>query len=173
MRTSSFVCTVCRFADGGDMSPPYNRGTHPRRRARPLGAPVQELPSAYKPAPRTHGRLIAAPTRRIGGYAVGADSIRPRAGNTECVQTHSRRLHPQYPQYPQYPQGARRIRNAPSSRTAALTTRRAGAGTTKCVQTRSSVPSAASRTARPVVVPYDRELHPTVGRAPARGMPHP
>ena len=27
---------------------PYDRGTHPRRRARPLGAPVQELPSAYK-----------------------------------------------------------------------------------------------------------------------------
>ena len=23
MRTNSFVCTVCRFADGGDMSPPY------------------------------------------------------------------------------------------------------------------------------------------------------
>ena len=68
---------------------PYNRGTHPRRRARRLGAPVQELPSAYKPAPRTHGRLIAAPTRRIGGYAVGADSIRPRAGTTECVQTRS------------------------------------------------------------------------------------
>ena len=23
MRTNSFVCTVCRYADGGDMSPPY------------------------------------------------------------------------------------------------------------------------------------------------------
>ena len=27
MRTNSFVCTVCRFADGGDMSPPY-KGFH-------------------------------------------------------------------------------------------------------------------------------------------------
>ena len=24
MRTNPFVCTVCRFADGGDMSPPYS-----------------------------------------------------------------------------------------------------------------------------------------------------
>ena len=37
-------------------------------------------------------------------------------------------------------------------------------GTTKCVQTCSPVPSAASRTARPVVVPYDWRTHPTVGR---------
>ena len=27
VRTNPFVCTVYRFADGGDMSPPYNRGT--------------------------------------------------------------------------------------------------------------------------------------------------
>ena len=30
-----------------------------------------------------------------------------------------------------------------------------------------------TRTARPVVVPYDHGTHPTVGRAPAGGMPHP
>ena len=36
--------------------------------------------------------------------------------------------------------------------------RRAGAGTTKCVQTRLSVPPAASRTARRVVVPYDSPM---------------
>ena len=37
----------------------------------------------------------------------------------------------------------------------------AGAGTTGCIQTRSSVPSAASRSARPVVVLYDPSIAPS------------
>ena len=42
---------------------PYNRGTHPRRRARPLGAPVQELPGAYK-----FVRLYRLPLRGRRGH---------------------------------------------------------------------------------------------------------
>ena len=67
-RTNLFVCTVCRFAErhaqwsaqpfarnerygcGVPLAGacPTKRGTHPRRRARPPGAPVQELPTLYK-----------------------------------------------------------------------------------------------------------------------------
>ena len=42
---------------------PYDHGTHPHRRARPLGAPVQELPSAYKLV-----RLYRLPLRGRRGH---------------------------------------------------------------------------------------------------------
>ena len=47
--TNLFVSSVCRFAERhAGSSCPTNSRTHPRRRARPLGAPVQELPNPYK-----------------------------------------------------------------------------------------------------------------------------
>ena len=54
-----------------------------------------------------------SPPHRSGGYQQPALRTKDKKS-----------LHPQYPQYPQYPQGARRIRNAPSSRTAAQGARR-------------------------------------------------
>ena len=37
-----------RYYGGCEVVVPYDRGLRPRRRARPLGAPVQELPNSYQ-----------------------------------------------------------------------------------------------------------------------------
>ena len=96
-----------------------------------MSPPVQELPTAYKPV-----RLYRLPLARTAGTwprpTEAVSFIVVRFSHEDCEERRRRgnlcslslyiadcshvRLHPQYPQYPQ---GARRIRSAPSSRTAA------------------------------------------------------
>ena len=96
MRTDTFVCTVCCFADGTPRSSaqrfptkePYGCGVplagacptirlpHPRRRARPLGAPVQALPILYKPV-----RLHCLPLRGRWTYV---SALQPPDGPAFC-----------------------------------------------------------------------------------------
>ena len=61
--TNLFPCTVCRFADGTPSGRALRSWNAPHRRARPLGAPVQELPSAYKLV-----RLYRLPLRGRRGH---------------------------------------------------------------------------------------------------------
>ncbi len=69
LHTNLFVCTVCRFADGTPSRRALRPSNAPHRRARRLGAPVQELPAAYKPVPLhrlpLRGRLGDACERRL------------------------------------------------------------------------------------------------------------
>ena len=104
--------------------------------------------------------MISAPTRNFAVHAVGAAISRP-------VQE----LPTSYKPVPLYRlplRGRHAEVVVPYDR--GLRSRRRGGyqppgvGTTECVQARSFIPSAASRTARPVVVPYDHGTHPTVGR---------
>ena len=48
LRANLFVCTVRRFADGTPSGRALRSWNAHLRRARRLGAPVQELPTAYK-----------------------------------------------------------------------------------------------------------------------------
>ena len=121
------------------------------------GVPVQEPPTAYKPV-----RPYRLPLARSAGTCprlqkrpqmirtpVGWGHVPTGAGTTDCPQAFVRRL-------------PRRERLAMTKRLPYLSLRNRCAhrlrqsrvGTTDCVQTRSSVLSAASRTARRVVVPY-------------------
>ena len=73
-------------------SRPYGDRTHPHRRARPPGAPVQEPPTAYKLPLHVIARSAATRLRsRSRGTSV-TDAAYPlrvqsRAGTTDCVQT--------------------------------------------------------------------------------------
>ena len=134
-RTNLYVCTVCRFADGGDMSPPYARCSRLS-----VGDGVLDIPFAgTTDRARPHRYVIA---RALAPVAAQPFATKERYGCGVPLA------------------GIAGIAGAISCRNYRLRT------------SLLSVPSAASRTARPVVVPYDGKTHPRRRARPARGMPH-
>ena len=107
--TNLFVSSVCRFAERhAGSSCPTNSRTHPRRRARPLGAPVQELPNAYKlirlycPPLTRNGWGMPHPYNRLSFLLRGGGNL-PRGAGTPDRIRRARRLGTPVQALPQNP----------------------------------------------------------------------